>query len=109
METLLSLAVWGGLFFLMMRLGHGAHIMGHRQTQPHSKTAIDDTPELRWMAPKKDTDPVCGKTVATDKARMPIQLIQEFQGARHEHAAKTSKTERSYRRLRRFRYRANQR
>jgi len=31
MESLLPLLLWGGLFFLMMRFGCGAHLFGHRQ------------------------------------------------------------------------------
>jgi YHS domain-containing protein len=69
MDALIYFAFWAGLFFLMMRLGCGAHIMGHGHGQSQSETGKDDNPELRWMPPKKDTDPVCGKTVTTDKAK----------------------------------------
>ena len=69
MEALIYFAFWAGLFFLMMRLGCGAHIMGHGHTRPQSGPGKDGNPEFRWVPPKKDTDPVCGKTVATDKAK----------------------------------------
>ena len=69
MQALFHFAIWAGLFFLMMRLCGGARIMGHGHTQPQSETGNQDKPELRWMPPKKDTDPVCGKTVTTDKAK----------------------------------------
>ena len=71
MEPLIYFVVWAGLIFLMMRIGCGAHIMGkghgNRQTQGGSGNA--DGSELRWVPPAKDTDPVCGKAVTTEKAK----------------------------------------
>ncbi len=29
MNSLIYFLIWGGLFFLMMRFGCGAHVMGH--------------------------------------------------------------------------------
>ncbi len=71
MEALLYFALWAGLIFLMMRFGCGAHIMGHGQDKGRvqNKPATAADPEFRWVPPKKDTDPVCGKTVMTDKAK----------------------------------------
>ncbi len=71
MEALLYFAFWAGLMFLMMRFGRGAHIMGHGHSngQTQNKRWKVGNPEFRWVPPKKDTDPVCGKTVATDKAK----------------------------------------
>lgn len=71
MEALLYFAVWAGLIFLMMRLGCGAHIMGHGHGKGHAQNKPGETgnPEVRWVPPKKDTDPVCGKTVTTEKAK----------------------------------------
>lgn len=55
MEGLLSLLLFGGLFFLMMRFGCGAHVMhgGHGHEQG-GKTNAQDTDHM---------DPVCGMTV----------------------------------------------
>lgn len=74
MEALLFFALWAGLLFLIMRLGGGARIMGHGHGGGHArnKPGKAGDPELRWVPPKKDTDPVCGKTVATDKAKPSI-------------------------------------
>lgn len=69
MEALLYFAVWAGFFFLMMRFGCGQHITGHSAGQTGSKSAVADAQEFRWVPPKTDSDPVCGKTVKTDKAR----------------------------------------
>ncbi len=74
MEALLYFALWAGLIFLMMRFGCGAHIMGHGHVngKAQNKSRQVGDPELRWVPPKKDTDPVCGKTVSTDKAKPSI-------------------------------------
>lgn len=71
MEALLYFGLWAGLIFLMMRFGCGAHIMGHGNGHAQDKSAYRShgNPDLRWVPPTKDTDPVCGKTVATDKAK----------------------------------------
>ena len=71
MEALLYFGIWAGFFFVMMRLGHGAHIMGIDQTKGQTQTepGTSDNSELRWVPPKKDADPVCGKTVTTDNAK----------------------------------------
>jgi YHS domain-containing protein len=53
-KPLLSILIWGGLFFLMMRFGCGAHVMGgHGHHGGHGDAA--DAPDLK--------DPVCGMTV----------------------------------------------
>ena len=71
MEALLYFAFWAALIFLMMRFGCGAHVMGHGKGARHAHRAegSETGQELRWTAPKTDVDPVCGKTVATDKAK----------------------------------------
>ena len=69
MEALVYFAVWAGLIFLMMRFGCGAHVMGHGPGKVQNKPGKAGDPEVRWVPPKKDTDPVCGKTVTTDKAK----------------------------------------
>lgn len=71
MEALLDFALWGGLIFLMMRFGCGAHLMGHghgKRSEPDAATAGGGDRELRWVAPQKTVDPVCRKTVATASA-----------------------------------------
>lgn len=71
-EALFYFALWGLLIFLMMRLGCGAHIMGHGNA--HEKASANepnaaDRSSVRWVPPAKDIDPICGKTVATDTAK----------------------------------------
>ena len=61
MQTLIYFLVWGLVFFFLMRLGCGAHIMGHGLS--HS---ANTTP------PEKNTDPVCGMTVETAKAKSSV-------------------------------------
>lgn len=71
MEALIYFALWAGLIFLMMRFGCGAHVMGHRHGQhgDPDKGTPQRSDEIRWVPPETDVDPVCGKTVHTDKAK----------------------------------------
>lgn len=71
MEALLYFAFWAALIFLMMRFGCGAHVMGHGKSAQHAHRSegSETGQELRWTAPERDVDPVCGKTVATDSAK----------------------------------------
>lgn len=58
LKTLGSLLLWGGLFYLMMRFGCGAHMMGgHGHHGGHGKDGGSG-----------EKDPVCGMVVAPDKA-----------------------------------------
>lgn len=70
MEALIYFALWAGLIFLMMRVGCGAHVMGHgkheKSGNPESDAEIDS---FRWVPPETDTDPVCGKKVRPDQAK----------------------------------------
>ena len=71
MEALLYFAVWAAFIFLMMRFGCGAHVMGHGHHGP-TKNGREDrsAPDsLRWVPPKEDMDPVCGKTVRPENAK----------------------------------------
>ncbi len=74
MESLLYFAFWAGLIFLMMRFGCGAHVMGHGHGNKQARRDADSDGgnEVRWIAPEKDVDPVCGKSVAADKAKPSI-------------------------------------
>jgi YHS domain-containing protein len=78
METLLTIALWAGLIFLMMRFGCGAHMMGHghgnKQTRSGGQTSGDQprSQELRWLAPPTAVDPVCGDNIATDGAKSSV-------------------------------------
>jgi len=58
MEGLLSLLIFAGLFYFMMRFGCGAHMMhGHKGSHNHANN------ENR----QKHIDPVCGMEVAVDQ------------------------------------------
>ena len=71
MEQLFFFIIWAVFIFLMMRMGCGSHIMGRRHGPEHEKARNGEAgdPEVRWVPPKKDIDPVCSKTVTTDKAK----------------------------------------
>ena len=66
MEALLYFLLWGGLIFLMMRMGCGAHVAGRHKG--HGGAAGDER-GLRWVAPERDRDPVCNKVVRTAAAK----------------------------------------
>ena len=60
-KSLLSILIWGGLFFLMMRFGCGSHVMGgHGHHGGHGK------PDGATEGQAKD--PVCGMTVDPQQA-----------------------------------------
>lgn len=69
MQTVLYLLFWAGLFFVMMRFGCGAHIMGHGH---HGSHGDENQPADRLREPAMATDPVCGMTVATPGAKSSI-------------------------------------
>lgn len=69
METLLYFAIWAAVIFLMMRFGCGAHVTGHGHGNKRAHGNSENGQKLRWVAPKKDVDSVCRKTVVTDKAK----------------------------------------
>lgn len=71
MEALIYFAIWAGLIFVMMRFGCGAHIMGKGlgDAQTRAGPRDPDGAQLRWVPPARDTDPVCGRGLATEKAK----------------------------------------
>lgn len=73
MESLLYFVLFGGLIFLMMRFGCGAHAAGHGhgRSKPQD-SAGGSAGGARWTPPEKDTDPVCGMTVATAGAKSTV-------------------------------------
>jgi YHS domain-containing protein len=75
MSALLYFLLFGGLIFLMMRMGCGAHVMGHGQG--HEMHASGDAREaqsgdLRWRPPAEVKDPICGKTIKTATAKSSV-------------------------------------
>jgi YHS domain-containing protein len=69
MEALLYFAFWAAMLFLMMRVGCGAHVMGHGGGAAQDRAGPDAPGGLRWIPPKQDVDPVCGKTVRPEQAK----------------------------------------
>lgn len=58
LKSLTGLILWGGLFFLMMRYGCGAHMMGRHKHGGHGAAAPGGEAK----------DPVCGMTVDPEHA-----------------------------------------
>jgi YHS domain-containing protein len=71
METLLYFLLSAGVIFLMMRVGCGAHVMGHGGGRSASGASASGG-GLRWEPPEKDVDPVCGMTVETATAKSAV-------------------------------------
>ena len=89
MDTIWQLLLFGGLIYLMMRFGCGAHMFGHGSKDKkdahagghggccgggggkHADASAGGGQHQR-MPPKMDTDPVCGKTVSTEKAKTTV-------------------------------------
>ena len=86
MDTVLSILLWGGLLFLMMRFGCGSHMFGHRHggkghssaqksagccgnSKENKDKVPSDRDDLHSSPPLEDTDPVCGKIVSTFDAK----------------------------------------
>ena len=69
MQTVLYLLLWAGLFFVMMRFGCGAHIMGHGG---HGHRGSHEGSRDRLQEPAIAIDPVCGMTAATPGAKSSI-------------------------------------
>lgn len=59
LKSLAWLVVWGGLFYVMMRFGCGAHMMGGHGKHRNSGAAAGNGTK----------DPVCGMTVDPDQAK----------------------------------------
>jgi YHS domain-containing protein len=75
MNSLVFFLIWGGLFFLMMRFGCGAHVMGHGHRHSDSPSGGHDAsprPRPLQAPPDKEIDPVCHMAVETAKAKSAV-------------------------------------
>jgi YHS domain-containing protein len=84
-----------GLFFVMMRYGCGAHIMGH----DHHHDAGSDkggTRNPHMSAPARAIDPVCGMTVQTAGAKSAVYDGEAYYFCSQECRAKFEAAPASY-------------
>lgn len=72
MESILYFLFWAGFIFIMMRFGCGAHVMGHGKSGGTRDETSGSATDVRWTAPKTDTDPVCGITVQTRNSKSAV-------------------------------------
>jgi YHS domain-containing protein len=70
--NVLYFVILAGLFFVMMRFGCGGHIMGHSHQHGGTGSKGQGDGNLRWVAPDKAIDPVCGMTVQTAGAKSAV-------------------------------------
>lgn len=80
MQETIYFILFAAAFFLMMRFGCGAHVMGHGhshggKTNGHGENKVAS---LHWIPPVTDVDPVCGKTVGTNGAKSSIHDGQVY-------------------------------
>ncbi|HUZ75794.1 MAG TPA: YHS domain-containing protein [Stellaceae bacterium] len=76
--NVLYFLVLAGLFFLMMRFGCGAHVMGHGHHHGGSRSDAGPDDNLRWVPPAKAVDPVCGMSVETAGAKSAVHEGQVY-------------------------------
>lgn len=90
MGALLYFALFAGLFFVMMRFGCGAHVMGHghRQHERRGAGPPQDRDSAFWVPPETALDPVCGMTVRTSAAKSSVHegRVYYFCSAAHREA-----------------------
>jgi len=72
MNSLLYFLLWAGLFFVMMRFGCGAHVMGHGHGHGHADPHTDEHDPRVVAPPGKAVDPVCHMNVETAKAKSAV-------------------------------------
>ena len=77
-QDVLYYVVWAGLFFLMMRYGCGAHIMGHRHHHNSHVPTQSLPPNVLPPVPDQAKDPVCGMTVETSAAKTAVYKGQNY-------------------------------
>ncbi len=81
MESLIYFLLFAGAFFLMMRFGCGAHVMGHGHGHGESSSGrAESDSQARLVPPAKDIDPVCGMTVQTADGELPRKVRGESDG-----------------------------
>ena len=71
MGMILYLLLGAGFFFLMMRFGCGAHVMGHGDARHvgHDDATPRDGPASVHASSRTEIDPVCGMTVDAGVAK----------------------------------------
>jgi YHS domain-containing protein len=69
-----NILYFSGLFFLMMRFGCGAHVMGHGHQHGATESSNDRAGDskLRLLPPDRAIDPVCGMTIQTAGAKSAV-------------------------------------
>jgi YHS domain-containing protein len=74
MEPWVYFLIIGVLFFLMMRGGCGAHVMGHGHHRHNDGDARQSAlpGSVPTTGPAKVRDPVCGKTIDADAAKTSV-------------------------------------
>ena len=76
MDRIITFLLFAAFFYLLMRFGCGAHVMGHghghHQDDGNSST-LPSAGVARWTPPAKDIDPVCGMSIDTAGTKSTVQ------------------------------------
>lgn len=71
MSALFYVIIWAIVVLLMMRFACGAHVTRHSKTE-HRKNGHLSRQDLRWVAPERDQDAVCGQSITPQKAKSSV-------------------------------------
>lgn len=87
MGTVLYFILIAGFFFLMMRFGCGAHVMGHGHGahEGHGAGSPQSRETARWLPPETDIDPVSRMSVRTDSAKSAVYRGAVYYFSSDEH------------------------
>lgn len=69
MDELFFFAIWAGLIIWIAQNRVGADIARHGDKRARGETWNAATRKSRWIQPERDTDPVCGNSVRTNRAK----------------------------------------
>jgi YHS domain-containing protein len=87
LDTIVTLALFAGALFLMMRLGHGGHALGcggHAMGHAHSHVGSGSADPAaaggasRLLSADRDVDPVCGMAVDKASAKSAVHQGQVY-------------------------------
>lgn len=69
MDSTLVLVLWLGVVVTTVYLSRRLRFLLERRLQRLCEPGASGDIDLRWVAPERDIDPVCGKSIATAKSK----------------------------------------
>jgi YHS domain-containing protein len=71
-QAVLYFLIWAAFFALMMRVGCGAHVMGHQHRHTGEARPGESDTDALSEAPAQAVDPVCSKLVRPSEAKSSV-------------------------------------